>query len=168
MRNMKFLTSIFLFIFLISTAPAYSQNTNYDEVVEKSNRIMKSIYNEIWKIRDNYAEFKNFSPENYSGTPELPIQYQRIKSIRVKEFSDNERVGPFRSERFRGEKDILYICFSDKNKAFGTLTIPFFGIYINELGLYILVYVNADNNYFKHDIKNIVTRNAVVVEQTSY
>lgn len=129
---------------------------------------MKSIYNDIWKIRGNYEAFRDFGPDNYSGTTELPSQYQRIKSIRVRGIIDTDRASAFRSETFRGERDLLYICFSDKNKAFGTLTIPFFGIYINELGLYLLVYTNTDDAYFKHDIKNIVTKNAVVVEQTSY
>lgn len=165
---MKFLFFIFLGCAIILPGTGFSQIPDYDDAVVKSNRIMKNIYNEIWKIRNNYDELKDFGPDNYSGTPELPIQYQKIKSIRVRGVIDNDRATAFRSERFRGEKDILYICFSDKSKAFGTLTRPFFGVFINELGLYILIYVNIDNNYFKHDIKNIVERNAVVVEQTSY
>ncbi len=165
---MRLRLSLFLFIFSISVTPAYSQLVNYEEIVEKSNRIMKSIYSELWRIRNNYDELKGFGPENYSTTPELPIQYQNIKSIRIRSTTDNDRATVFRSEHFRGEKDILYICFSDKNKAFGTLTIPFCGVYIKELGLYILAYINVDDKYFERDIKNILIRNAVVVEQTSY
>ncbi|MFA6282404.1 MAG: hypothetical protein WCY05_07910 [Candidatus Omnitrophota bacterium] len=165
---MKFLTTLFLFIFVISTAPVYSQTPNYDEVIEKSNRIIKSIYDELWRIRNSYGELKDFCPDNYSDTPELPAQYQRIKSIRIVGGSENERTNIFKNKRSRGGNDIIYICFSDQPKAFGMAATPFFGIKMKELGLYIIVYANTENDYLKRAVKSIVTRNAIVTEQISY
>ncbi|MFA5271286.1 MAG: hypothetical protein WC412_02965 [Candidatus Omnitrophota bacterium] len=146
----------------------HADSSGYEEVIVKSNRIMKNIYNDIWRIRGNYDELSNFSLDNYSNTKELPIQYQSIKSIHIKGIQKREKFNIFKQNDFGGDKDVIYICFSDKNKAFGTLTQPFVGVYVDELCLYLLVYANTDNVYLKHDITNIIKRNAVVVEQTSY
>lgn len=138
------------------------------ETIKKSNIIMKKIYNDIWKIREYYPELHDFGPQNYSDTLELPKQYQTIKSIRIKSDMSKKKFSIFQNYEFSGSKDTIYICFSDKSKAFGTVTVPFSGVYIRELSLYVLMYANTNNTFLKHDIRNILKRNARVTEEFSY
>ncbi|MFA5008622.1 MAG: hypothetical protein WC546_05320 [Candidatus Omnitrophota bacterium] len=155
-------------IILFLSLPANAQLPSHEEVATKSNRIMKSIYNDIWRIRDRYPELKNFGSDNYSDTPELPSHYKVIKSIRIKSHESDVGRGFFKVADFRGDRDVLYICFSEGAKAFGTITTPTSGVKLPELGLYVLIYMNTDDQYLRHDIINIVRRNAVVLEQISY
>jgi hypothetical protein len=153
-------------IFLFVCGMAHYQITDQEkEVIVKSNLIMKNIYNDLWKIRDRYKDLENFGPENYSDTPELPAQYQTIKSIRLKGTSVKAlKRSIFGDINFRGDLDLLYICFSDKKKAFGTLTEPISSIYVKSVGLYLLVYSTTEDRYFIYDINKIAKKNTTILE----
>ncbi len=159
-----------LFSFMLSLvfSPAYSESLSREEVVGYANRIMKNIYNDIWRIRSRYPELKDFGPQNLSDTMELSSYYVKIKKLRIKSAESEARHRFFREEEFRGDKDTLYITFSETPKVHGTIAIPVKGFKISDLDLYLLIYTNSENQFFKHDMVNIVGNNAVMTEAISY
>jgi len=153
---------------LLLLAPVYAQRLEREEVVAYANRIMRNIYNDIWRIRDRYPELKDFGPQNLSDTMELSSYYTKIKKIRIKSAESEAKQRFFREEQFTGDKDTLYITFSETSKVHGTIAIPAAGVKFSDLDLYILIYTNTENQFFKHDMITIVKQNAVVTEQISY
>ncbi|MDD4955057.1 MAG: hypothetical protein PHP17_03340 [Candidatus Omnitrophica bacterium] len=148
---------------------AHTESLSNEEVVAYGNRIIKAIYNDIWRVRERYPQLKDFGPENLlNETLELPSFYSKIKKIRIKSAESEAKGRFFRKEEFRGDKDILYIAFSQSPKVYGTVAAPAAAGEVQELGLYILVYINSDDQFFKHDMIAIVRNDAVISEQISY
>ncbi|MFA5337916.1 MAG: hypothetical protein WC330_06255 [Candidatus Omnitrophota bacterium] len=164
---MKRIAIIFA-ITILFFPPVYSEQLSREDVVRYANQIIKNIYNEIWRIRDRYPELKDFGPQNLSDTMELSSYYTKIKKIRIKSAESESRHRFFREEQFTGDKDTLYIAFSETSRVHGTIAVPAAVGKFNDLDLYILVFSNTDNQFFKHDMITIVKQNSVVAEQASY
>lgn len=152
--------------FFIPPACAAERLSN-EEVVEYANQIMKRIYNDIWRIRKRYPQLKDFGPQNLSDTMELSSYYTKIKKIRIQS-QENERRKLFREGEFRGDKDTLYITFSETARVYGSIAVPLAGVKLSDLDLYVLIFSNSDDQFFKHDMITIVKQDAVVTEQISY
>jgi hypothetical protein len=143
-----------------------SENDRNADIIAKCNKIIENIYNDIWRVRNNYAELEDFGPQDYSDTKEVASQFKAIRSIRIKSVqSEKKKGGIFNTYGLAGEKDILNICFSESNKAFATRAKPTFNIFVKDVGFYILVYSTSDDNFFNHEIISIVKKNAVVTEE---
>ncbi|MEI8349662.1 MAG: hypothetical protein WCI77_05870 [Candidatus Omnitrophota bacterium] len=137
-----------------------SQEAASREVVEKANAIMKNIYTELWRLKSKYKELEDFGPQNYSDTPQMPVDYQKIKSIRLESSRTSEVKRGFFSDRsFRGDRDEFYICFSDTAKAFGTTTLPNFYGFVKSVGLYLLVFTTTENRHLEYDLRRILKDN---------
>ena len=148
--------------------PVCAQQLEREEVVKYANQIIRNIYNEIWRIRDRYPELKDFGPQNLSDTMELSSYYTKIKKIRIRSAESEVKRRFFREEQFTGDKDTLYIAFSETPRVHGSVAVPAEGGKLKELDLYILIFSNTDDQFFKHDMINIVKQNSVVTEQISY
>ncbi|MDD4183509.1 MAG: hypothetical protein PHT53_06800 [Candidatus Omnitrophica bacterium] len=164
---MKYFIAISIISFFISPK-IYAESLDPEEVVAYANQIMKNIYNDIWRIRSRYPQLKDFGPQNLSDTMELPPHYSKIKKIRIKSAESGLRRRFFREEEFTGDKDTIYISFSETPKVYGTTAIPAGGVKVADLDLYILVYSNSEDQFFKHDMISIIKQDAVVTEQVSY
>jgi len=158
------ISGIFSFVFPAVCAERFTR----EEVVNYANQIMRNIYNDIWRVRDRYPQLKDFGPQNLSDTMEVSSYYTKIKKIRIKSAESETRAKLFKRDEFRGDKDILYISFSETPKIHGTIAIPAAGVKVTDLDLYILIYSNTDDQFFKHDMINIMKQNAVITEQVSY
>jgi|GEM_PF-1613640 len=163
-KHLIIIFSVFSFVF-----PAVCvERLTHEEVIGYANQIMRNIYNDIWRVRDKYPQLKDFGPQNLSETMELSSYYTKIKKIRIKSAESEAKGRFFRKEEFRGDKDTLYISFSETPKIHGTIAIPEMGVKITDLDLYVLIYSNTDDQFFKHDMINIIKRNAIITEQVSY
>lgn len=164
MKLLIIISIVSVFIF----PAAYAEQLTHEEVVLYANRIIKNIYNDIWRIRDRYPQLQDFGPQYLSDTMELSSYYTKIKKIRIKGAESEYKHRFFREEQFMGDKDTLYISFSETSKIYGSIAIPAAGVKIVELDLYILIYSNTEDQFFKHDMINIVKQNAFISEQVSY
>ena len=163
----KYLLAIFVVSFFIFPK-VYAESLYPEEVVAYANRIMKNIYNDIWRVRDKYPQLKDFGTQNLSDTMELHASYSKIKKIRIKSAESASRNRFIREEEFTGNRDTLYIAFSEASKVYGTTVIPTGGVKVAELELYILFYSNSEDQFFKHAIMSIIKQNGVISEQISY
>jgi len=164
MKRIAIIFAIASFLF----PPVYPEQIAREDVVRYANQVIQNIYNDIWRIRDRYPELKDFGPQNLSDTMELSSYYTKIKKIRIKSAESDFKHRFFREEQFMGDKDTLYVAFSETSRVYGSVAKPAAVGKFNDLDLYILVYSNTDDQFFKHDMITIVKQNSVITEQVSY
>lgn len=163
MRRFNFFIHVFLAIFLFLPSNAYPQTLKKAEIIDRCDEMIRSIYNDIWLIKDGYRELSDLGEQNICDTPDLPPDFRSIKSIRIanEEGRAGRSMSIFNDAMFdKNVEGELYICFSDGKRVLGIGSDPKIGIYIKPLGFYLLFFTASDDESFKHAVTEILMRNA--------